>query len=282
MGCEHDCSSCSANCQSKNKNSFIVETNKRNNIKKIIAVHSGKGGVGKSFVTCMLATVLAKKGYKVGILDADITGPSIPTAFGIKENLVGDGELMFPAISKTGIKFVSINLLVEDKTQPVAWRGPVLGGAIKQFYQDVLWEDIDFLFVDMPPGTGDVALTVFQSLPVDGVVIVSTPQDLVSMIVGKAVNLAKMMNINVVGLVENMAYMNCECCGNPLYPFGPSKLNDVANEYNIKPLASLPIIPTLNQKIDAGKIEDIEYPYLDNVCDTLINLGKKKLDKNLL
>ena len=281
MGCDHNCSSCSSNCQTKDKSSFIVETNKRNSIKKIIAVHSGKGGVGKSFVTCMLASVLAKKGYKVGILDADITGPSIPTAFGIKENLVGDGELMFPAISKTGIKFVSINLLIDDKTQPVAWRGPVLGGAIKQFYQDVLWEEIDFLLVDMPPGTGDVALTVFQSLPVDGVVIVSTPQDLVSMIVGKAVNLAKMMDINVVGLVENMAYMKCECCGNPLYPFGPSKLNDVANEYNIKPLASLPIIPTLNQQIDAGKIEDIEYPYLDNVVEALVNLGKKKLDKNI-
>ena len=280
MGCEHDCSSCGANCQSKNKDSFIVETNKRNNIKKIIAVHSGKGGVGKSFVTCMLATVLAKKGYKVGILDADITGPSIPTAFGIKENLVGDGELMFPAISKTGIKFVSINLLVEDKTQPVAWRGPVLGGAIKQFYQDVLWEDIDFLFVDMPPGTGDVALTVFQSLPVDGVVIVSTPQDLVSMIVGKALNLATMMNKNVIGLVENMAYMECPCCKNPIYPFGPSKLDEVAKEYNIKPLASLPINPEYNKLIDQGKIEDIDYPYLNNLANELIKFSKFK--KNLI
>ena len=281
MGCDHNCSSCGSNCSTKDKSSFIVETNKKNKIKKIIAVHSGKGGVGKSFVTCMLANVLAKKGYKVGILDADITGPSVPTAFGVTENLVGDGEMMYPAITEKGIKLVSINLLIDDKTKPVAWRGPVLGGAIKQFYQDVLWEEIDFLLVDMPPGTGDVALTVFQSLPVDGVVIVSTPQDLVSMIVGKAVNLAKMMNINVVGLIENMAYMKCEYCGNPLYPFGPSKLNDVSNEYNIKPLASLPIIPTLNQQIDAGKIEDIEYPYLDNVVETIVNLGKKKLDKNL-
>ena len=281
MGCEHNCSSCSSNCQTKDKNSFIVETNKRNSIKKIIAVHSGKGGVGKSFVTCMLANELAKKGYKVGILDADITGPSVPTAFGITKNLVGDGELMFPAITEKGIRIVSINLLIDDKSKPVAWRGPVLGGAIKQFYQDVLWEEIDFLLVDMPPGTGDVALSVFQMLPVDGVVIVSTPQDLVSMIVGKAVNLAKMMNINIVGLVENMAYMKCECCGNPLYPFGPSKLNDVANEFSIKPLASLPIDPTLNKQIDAGNIEKINYPYLDNVINALENLGKKKLDKNL-
>ena len=281
MGCEHDCSSCSANCQTKNKESFIVETNKRNTIKKIIAIHSGKGGVGKSFVTCMLANVLAKKGFKVGILDADITGPSVPTAFGVKDNLVGDGEMMFPAITKNGIKIVSINLLMDDKTQPVAWRGPVVGGAIKQFYQDALWEEVDYLLVDMPPGTGDVALTVFQSLPVDGVVIVSTPQDLVSMIVGKAVNLAKMMNIKIVGLVENMAYMNCACCGNPIYPFGPSKLNDVANEFSINALASLPIDPTLNQKIDKGLIEEIEYPYLENVVNALENLGKKKLDKNL-
>ncbi len=272
MGCVHNCNSCKSNCSSKNKESFIIETDKRNNIKKIIAIHSGKGGVGKSFITCMLAINLAKKGYKVGILDADITGPSIPTAFGIENNLVGDGQLMFPAISKNNIKMVSINLLIEDKTQPVAWRGPVLGGAIQQFYKDVLWEDIDFLLVDMPPGTGDVALTVFQSLPIDGVVIVSTPQDLVSMIVGKAVNLAKMMNINVVGLVENMAYMNCECCNNPIYPFGPSKLENVANEYNIKPIVSLPIIPSLNQKIDNGLVEDIDYPYLNNLVKELENL----------
>ncbi|MBR4495538.1 MAG: Mrp/NBP35 family ATP-binding protein [Acholeplasmatales bacterium] len=281
MGCDHNCSSCGSNCSTKDKSSFIVETNKRNTIKKIIAIHSGKGGVGKSFVTCMLANVLAKKGYKVGILDADITGPSVPTAFGIEENLVGDGEMMFPAITENGIRLVSINLLIDDKSKPVAWRGPVLGGAIKQFYQDVLWEEIDFLLVDMPPGTGDVALTVFQSLPVDGVVIVSTPQDLVSMIVGKAVNLAKMMDINVIGLVENMAYMKCPCCGNPLYPFGPSKLVDVANEFNINALASLPIEPSINQTIDKGLIETIDYPYLDKVVEKLESLGKKKLDKNL-
>jgi Mrp family chromosome partitioning ATPase len=269
MGCEHDCSSCGANCQSKNKDSFIVETNKRNNIKKIIAVHSGKGGVGKSFVTCMLATVLAKKGYKVGILDADITGPSIPTAFGIKENLVGDGELMFPAISKTGIKFVSINLLVEDKTQPVAWRGPVLGGAIKQFYQDVLWEDIDFLFVDMPPGTGDVPLTVFQSLPIDGIIVITSPQDLVSMIVEKAVKMAKMMNIPIVGIVQNMSYFECPNCHEKHFIFGEGKVEKVAKEYDIKNVASLPISQELAKASDSGNMEWFEGNYLDNLVDEL-------------
>jgi len=275
--CNHDCASCGEqNCSSRGVQQ--EKTNSLNKIKKIFAIHSGKGGVGKSFVTCMIAQTLAKRGYKVGILDADITGPSIPQAFGIKNRIVGQEDLMYPQITKTGIKVVSINLLLDTPTTPVAWRGPVVGGAIKQFYSDVLWEEIDFLLVDMPPGTGDVALTVFQSLPVDGVVIVSTPQDLVSMIVGKAVNLATMMNKNVIGLVENMAYMECPCCKNPIYPFGPSKLDEVAKEYNIKPLASLPINPEYNKLIDQGKIEDIDYPYLNNLASELIKFSKFKKD----
>ena len=267
--CNHNCSSCSQNCSSRTTKSLLVPTNKINHIKKIYAIHSGKGGVGKSFVTCMLAQTFAKKGFKVGILDADITGPSVPTAFGIKEPLAGTDELIYPAESKNGVKIVSINLMLDDPTQPVAWRGPVLGNAIKQFYSDVKWEELDYLFVDMPPGTGDVALTVFQSLPLDGVIIVTTPQDLVSMIVGKAVNFAKLLKTPVVGLIENMAYMKCPCCNNPLYPFGPSKLEDVSHEYNILPLASLPIEPEINKLIDGGKIEDIDYPYLEQMVDKL-------------
>lgn len=268
--CDHNCSGCaSKNCSDRTKESLLAPNNEINHIKKIYAVHSGKGGVGKSFVTSMLAAVLAKKGYKVGILDADITGPSIPTAFGLKEQLSGTKEIMRPAITKSGIKIVSINLLLEDPRQPVAWRGPILGNAIKQFYSDVEWRELDYLFVDMPPGTGDVALTVFQSLPVDGVIIVTTPQDLVSMIVGKAVNLAEMMNINVIGLVENMSYMKCPCCDNPIYPFGPSKLTEVAEEYDVEALAALPIEPKLTKQIDKGEIENIDYPYLDNVIKAL-------------
>ncbi len=268
--CNHDCSNCSSkNCGERDKKSLLAPNNEKNKIKKIYAIHSGKGGVGKSFVTCMLANTLAKKGCKVGILDADITGPSVPTAFGLSDRLEGTKEIMYPAESEGGVKIVSINLLLEDPTQPVAWRGAILGNAIKQFYSDVLWDEIDYLFVDMPPGTGDVALTVFQSLPVDGVVIVTTPQDLVSMIVGKAVNLAKMMKINIVGLVENMAYMECPCCNEHLYPFGPSVLEDVCNQYGIKALASLPIKPEITNMIDKGLIEDIEYKYLDNVIKEL-------------
>lgn len=268
-GCNHDCANCSKDCSSRTTPSLLAPNNELNNIKKIYAIHSGKGGVGKSFVTSMLATTLAKQGYKVGILDADITGPSIPTAFGLTERLTGTKEIMYPAESKNGIKIVSINLLLDTPTTPVAWRGPILGNVIKQFYTDVLWGDIDFLFVDMPPGTGDVALTVFQSLPIDGVVIVTTPQDLVSMIVGKAVNLANTMKINVVGLVENMAYIQCPCCNEKLYPFGPSQLAKVAKEYNINALASLPINPDLNRIIDAGNIEDIDYDGLKEACKYL-------------
>ena len=235
---------------------------------------SGKGGVGKSTVTSLLALNMAKKGYKVGIMDADITGPSIPKAFGVTKQIVGNGELMFPQITKLGIKIISVNLLIEEPTRPVLWRGPVIGGAVKQFYQDVLWEDLDFLFIDMPPGTGDVALTVFQSIPVDEVVIVSTPQDLVSMIVGKAVNMCKMMNISVLGLVENMSYMECPCCKEHLHPFGNSKIEEVSLDYHLTALDQMPIQPEVASLVDQGLIEEADPSVLAKAAKALENLIK--------
>lgn len=268
MSCNHNCSGCNQSCD-KNK-SLLVSTAKENNIKKIIGVVSGKGGVGKSSITSLLAISLAKKGYKVGILDSDITGPSIPKAFGISNGVEGTDTLMFPPTSKSGIKIMSVNLLIPDPTKPVLWRGPVVGGAIKQFYSNVLWGELDYLLIDMPPGTSDVALTVFQSIPLDGVVIVSTPQDLVKMIVGKAVNMCEQMNIKIVGLIENMSYMKCPCCNNLLYPFGESKLNEVAEFYNIKPLVSCPINPELAKHMDNGSVEECEFAFLNDAIEEII------------
>lgn len=271
MACDHNCSNCSVkDCD--DRQSLLAQTAKENNIKKIIGVVSGKGGVGKSTVTSLLAINMAKKGYKVGIMDADITGPSIPKAFGITSQIVGSGELMFPQISKLGIKLISVNLLIDEPTKPVLWRGPVIGGAVKQFYTDVLWEDLDFLFIDMPPGTGDVALTVFQSIPVDDVVIISTPQDLVSMIVGKAVNMCKLMNIPMLGLVENMSYMECPCCGEKLHPFGNSKLEEIAATYNLTALDQLPIQPDTANLLDQGLIEEADTSILDITASKLAAL----------
>lgn len=272
MACNHNCATCKEKCDNRQSESLLVETSKENNIKKIIGIVSGKGGVGKSTVTSLLAVGLAKRGYKVGIMDADITGPSIPKAFGVTKEVYGNGELMFPPVTNLGIKVMSINLLIGDPTKPVLWRGPVIGGAVKQFYTDVLWEELDYLLIDMPPGTGDVALTIFQSLPVDGVVIVSTPQDLVSMIVGKAVNMCKMMNVKMVGLVENMSYMSCPCCGEKLHPFGPSKLEEVASEYGLAPLAQVGINPDVANLIDQGLVEEVLTDELDAACSALENL----------
>ena len=269
MSCNHNCATCKEKCSTPTNT--VVETAKENKIKKIIGVVSGKGGVGKSTVTSLLAVELAKKGYKVGIMDSDITGPSIPKAFGLYDDVMGDGRLMFaPESKKYGIKVMSVNLLISDPTMPVLWRGPMIGSAVRQFYSDVLWGDLDFLFVDMPPGTGDVAMTVFQSLPVDGVVIVTTPQDLVSMIVGKAVNMCNQMNVNIIGLVENMAYMECPCCNEKLYPFGASKLEEVSKEYNLKPLASMKIDPSINQLIDKGLVEDANSSIVIDAVNKLI------------
>lgn len=256
--CSHDCSSCKESCSSREmtKEDFLKPMNKYSNIKKVIGVVSGKGGVGKSLVSCMLASMCAKAGLKIGILDADITGPSVPKSFGITSRAMQDEECLLPAVTDGGIKVMSINLLLEDVNSPVVWRGPVISGVIEQFWSDVRWGELDYLFVDMPPGTGDVALTVFQSIPVDGIVIVSTPQDLVKMIVSKAYNMAKMMDVPVLGLIENMSYYICEDCKKKINIFGESKIDETANELNVPVLAKLPINPEINKLVDEGRIYD--------------------------
>jgi len=261
--CNHDCSNCSANCSERSMESFRIEPNEYAKIKKVIGVVSGKGGVGKSFVTSLLASGLQKRGYNIGVLDADITGPSIPKVFGIKEKAGGNEYGMLPVRSKNGTQVMSINVLVDNETDPVVWRGPVIAGVVQQFWKDVLWRDVDCLFVDMPPGTGDVALTVFQSIPLDGIIVVTSPQDLVSMIVGKAVNMAKMMNVPILGIVENMSYVECDDCGHKIMLYGESKLEQVAMEYQLPHLAQLPIRPENAKKCDEGKVEEIEMPELE-------------------
>lgn len=270
-GCSHDCSSCGENCSSrqKDKSDFLKPMNKYSDIKKVIGVVSGKGGVGKSLVSCLLASKCAKAGLKVGILDADITGPSVPKSFGITERAMQDDECLLPTVTSDGIKLMSINLLLEDVNSPVVWRGPVISGVIEQFWSDVRWGELDYLFVDMPPGTGDVALTVFQSLPIDGIVIVSTPQDLVKMIVNKAYNMAKMMNVPVLGLVENMSYYICPNCNEKINIFGESKIEETAAELGVPVLAKLPINPEINKLVDAGKISEVEAKELDDFVELL-------------
>ncbi len=257
--CTHECSSCGVECDSREAPvSFLEKLNEKSRVGKVIAVMSGKGGVGKSMVTSLLAVSVAKSGKKVAILDADITGPSIPMAFGVHSRPAGDEAGIVAPQSRDGIKIMSINLLLENETDPVVWRGPILAGTVKQFWTDVVWGDVDYLFVDMPPGTGDVPLTVFQSLPVDGVVVVSTPQDLVSMIVEKAVNMAKMLNIPVVGMVENMSWYECPCCGQKLPVFGDSHVEEEAARYGVDNVARLPVNPTLAAACDKGLVEDAD------------------------
>lgn len=251
-GCSGNCSSCSSKCESKD---LHVPVNSMSSVKKVIGVVSGKGGVGKSLVTSMLAVTAQTMGYQSAILDADITGPSIPQAFGLHGNAEGTDDGLYPMISKLGTRVMSVNLLLEKEDQPVVWRGPVISGVIQQFWQEVIWGDVDFMFVDMPPGTGDVPLTVFQSLPVDGIVIVTTPQDLVTLIVKKAVNMAKMMNIPILGLVENMSYFECPDCGKKHSIFGESKIDEVSKELGIPVLAKLPINPKNASLVDKGAIE---------------------------
>lgn len=268
--CTHDCSSCSSNCgERKEKQSFLKPMNKNSNIKKVIGIVSGKGGVGKSLVSCLLASRCQKAGLKVGILDADITGPSVPKSFGITSRAMQDETGLLPTVTKTGVKMMSINLLLEDVNSPVVWRGPVISGVIEQFWTDVNWGELDYLFVDMPPGTGDVALTVFQSLPVDGIVIVSTPQDLVKMIVNKAFNMARLMNVPVLGLVENMSYYECPDCKKKLNIFGESQIDATAAELGVPVLAKLPINPDVAKLVDEGRIEDIDCPELDEFVSVL-------------
>ena len=268
--CTHDCSSCSSNCADrKEPQSFLKPMNKNSNIKKVIGVVSGKGGVGKSLVSCLLAAKCQKAGFKVGVLDADITGPSVPKSFGITSRAMQDETGLLPTVTKTGVKMMSINLLLEDVNSPVVWRGPVISGVIEQFWTDVNWGELDYLFVDMPPGTGDVALTVFQSLPVDGIVIVTTPQDLVKMIVNKAFNMAKIMNVPVLGLVENMSYYQCPDCGKKHNIFGESQIDETAAELGVPVLAKLPIDPNVAKLVDEGRVEDVECPQLDEFVSAL-------------
>ncbi len=267
--CNHNCSSCSANCSSKPQEPTFEKLNESSKIKKVIGIVSGKGGVGKSMVTASLAVLMNRKGYKVGILDADITGPSIPRMFGINTRAKQNDKGILPEETANGIKIMSVNLLLESPESPVLWRGPVIGSAVKQFWSDVYWGELDYLFIDMPPGTGDVALTVFQSLPVEGVIIVSTPQDLVSLIVKKAYNMANMMNIPVIGAVENMSYIKCDDCGNKIEIFGKSKLEDICNELQILPLGKMPIDPKLTELVDKGEFERNTADYLLGTADLI-------------
>lgn len=269
--CTHDCSTCSQKCSSREEpQSMLAPANAASEVKKVIAVVSGKGGVGKSMVTSLLATEMRRREYSTAILDADITGPSIPKAFGIKSGDVEGSDLgMFPKESKTGIKIMSLNLLVDDEKKPVVWRGPVIAGVVKQFWSDVVWGDVDFMFVDMPPGTGDVPLTVFQSLPIDGIIVVTSPQELVSMIVAKALNMASLMNIPVLGLVENYSYFTCPDCGKNHSIYGESNIDAYAKEADTQVLAKLPIDPTLAMLCDKGIIELNENTQVKAIADAI-------------
>lgn len=276
--CTHNCKTCGVDCASRSsaqkQQDFKVNAHPLSNIKKVIAVVSGKGGVGKSLVTSLLAVNMNRAGKHSAILDADITGPSIPKLFGIHEKALGNEDGILPCKSKTGIDVMSINLLLENDTDPVVWRGPVIAGTVKQFYTDVIWRDVDFMFVDMPPGTGDVPLTVFQSLPIAGIVVVTSPQDLVSMIVEKAVNMARMMNIPVLGIVENMSYYECPHCGERSEIFGRSHIDETAHRFNIPAAARLPINPKLAAASDAGLIEIYEGDWLNGITEFLIGTDK--------
>ncbi len=268
--CSHDCGSCSADCQSRKPESFLVPANANSNIKKVIAVISGKGGVGKSSVTAMLAVLAKRKGLRTAILDADVTGPSIPRMFGVTEKACGNEEGIWPVTSRAGIELMSLNLLLPNDTDPVVWRGPVISGAVTQFWSDVIWGDVDLMFVDCPPGTGDVPLTVFQSLPVDGIVVVASPQQLVSMIVEKAVKMAEQMHIPVLGLVENMSYYVCPSCGEQHTVFGKGRGEEIAKQYGIKTVAKLPLDPLLADLCDGGAVEAFVGDWLDPLLEALL------------
>ena len=269
--CTHDCSSCGEACASREQESFRKELHEGASVKKVIAVVSGKGGVGKSLVTSLLASEMQRRGHNAAILDADITGPSIPKSFGITGHCFGTDEYLIPVTTHTGLQIMSINLILQDEREPVVWRGPVIAGAVTQFWTDVMWQDVDYMFVDMPPGTGDVPLTVFQSLPVDGIVIVTSPQDLVGMIVAKAVKMAEMMNIPVIGIVENMSYFKCPDCGKGHAIFGESKVAAAAAEYGIAHYARLPIDPAIATMVDAGEVEHVSGEHIAPIADVIEN-----------
>lgn len=270
--CSHDCSTCGEDCAQRTQESFLKPLHTGSRVNKVIAVISGKGGVGKSLVTGLLASQMQRGGYNCAVLDADITGPSIPRSFGITEHARGTEEVLLPVYTRTGIQVMSINLILENETEPVVWRGPVIAGVVTQFWGDVLWESVDYMFVDLPPGTGDVPLTVFQSLPVDGVIIVTTPQDLVEMIVAKAVNMARMMEVPVLGLVENMSYFRCPDCGREHNLFGKSRVEEVARTFGIDCTARLPIDPAVAAMVDAGEIESADGSALGPILETIKKL----------
>ena len=267
--CNHNCENCTQDCASRDPKSFLERPHEMSNIRKVIGVVSGKGGVGKSLVTSLMAVVLRRRGLKTAILDADITGPSIPKAFGLKERASASSIGIFPVKSKTGIDIMSVNLLLEDETTPVVWRGPIIAGTVKQFWTDVIWDDVDYMFVDMPPGTGDVPLTVFQSIPLDGIIIVTSPQELVSMIVAKAVNMAKTMNIPILGIVENYSYAVCPDCGRQIPLFGESHLEETAAQFGLEVLARLPVDPELAKACDQGVVELFHGDYAEHLCDAV-------------
>ena len=270
--CSGNCSTCGSDCADRKAESLLAKLNERSTVKKVIAVVSGKGGVGKSTVTSMLAVAMARRGKRTAVLDADITGPSAPTAFGVTQCQGANEDGLYPALSRSGIQVMSINLLLDNNTDPVVWRGPVIAGAVKQFWTDVIWEDVDYMFVDMPPRTGDVPLTVFQSLPVDGIVIVTSPQDLVGMIVSKAVKMANMMHIPVLGFVENYSYLECPDCGKKIEVFGKSHLEEVAKSFDLPVLAKLPIDPKVAEAFDNGLMETIPTDNLSAVVEKVLNV----------
>jgi len=267
--CDHNCENCSSKCDNAIQKDQLHPFAE---VKKVIAVVSGKGGVGKSLITSLMSVIMQRRGLNSAILDADITGPSIPKAFGIKEKAAGDEDGLYPVKSKLGTQIMSINLLLENETDPVIWRGPIIAGTVKQFWTDVLWNNVDYMFVDMPPGTGDVPLTVFQSLPIDGIIVVTSPQELVSMIVEKAVKMAEMMNVPVLGIVENMSYFKCPECSEEHKIFGESNIDAIASSYNIDTICKLPINPKLAAACDKGMIELFEGDWLDLLADKIENM----------
>ena len=276
--CTHDCSSCSSNCSSRKKESMLKSPHKDSSVKKVIGVVSGKGGVGKSLTTSLLTSFAHKQGLSVGIMDADITGPSIPKMFGVTERMSGDENGINTVLSPSGIQMVSMNLLLDEENAPVIWRGMVISGTVMQFWTDVIWKDVDLLFIDMPPGTGDVPLTVFQSIPLAGIVIVTTPQDLVKMVVEKAVNMARIMNVPVLGLVENMSYLSCPDCGKQIEVFGQSKAKWIAAEYGIPAVARMPLDPTIAKLADEGRIEDYDASALSDIFTEIQKAKQKELE----
>lgn len=273
--CTHDCASCKEACASKDPKSFLEPQNRFSDIKKVIGVVSGKGGVGKSLVTSLLAASAQKRGWKSAVLDADITGPSIPRAFGVHTMCEGTADGILPTVTKSGVSIMSANLMLERESMPVIWRGPMIAGIVKQFWGEVLWGDVDCMFIDMPPGTGDVPLTVFQSIPLDGIVIVTSPQELVGMIVSKAANMAKTMNIPVLGLIENFSYFKCPDCGKEHRIYGESGIDKIAKEFDLEVLARLPIDPALAALTDAGRIDEYDSGLLADVLDKIAALPRR-------